>query len=64
MFGGFAPPQFSKEELEQHETEATSTVQLFFGAAVLLYFCMLPSIHNLNHNRIILTTYSISSLRR
>ncbi|KAI1806861.1 hypothetical protein F4811DRAFT_508375 [Daldinia bambusicola] len=42
MFGGFAPPQFSKEELEHHEAEAASTVQFFFGAAVLLYLCMLP----------------------
>ncbi|KAI8966470.1 mitochondrial outer membrane translocase complex, subunit Tom5 [Daldinia sp. FL1419] len=38
MFGGFAPPQFSKEELEHHEAEATSTVKLFFSAAVVLYF--------------------------
>ncbi|KAI2637814.1 mitochondrial outer membrane translocase complex, subunit Tom5 [Hypomontagnella submonticulosa] len=38
MFGGFAPPQFSKEELEQHEAEATSTVQRFLTTAVVLYF--------------------------
>ncbi|KAI1472428.1 mitochondrial outer membrane translocase complex, subunit Tom5 [Daldinia caldariorum] len=37
MFGGFAPPQFSKEELEHHEAEAASTVQFFFGTAILLY---------------------------
>ncbi|KAI1104522.1 mitochondrial outer membrane translocase complex, subunit Tom5 [Jackrogersella minutella] len=38
MFGGFAPPQFTKEELEQHEAEATFTVQSFLAAAVMLYF--------------------------
>ncbi|OTB01832.1 hypothetical protein M426DRAFT_14139 [Hypoxylon sp. CI-4A] len=38
MFGGFAPPQFSKEELEQHEAVANSTVRQFLTAAVVLYF--------------------------
>ncbi|KAI1379051.1 mitochondrial outer membrane translocase complex, subunit Tom5 [Hypoxylon crocopeplum] len=38
MFGGFAPPQYSKEEIEQHEAIATSTVQGFFAATVVLYF--------------------------
>ncbi|OTA62691.1 hypothetical protein K449DRAFT_433598 [Hypoxylon sp. EC38] len=38
MFGGFAPPQYSKEELEHHEAEATITVQRFLTTAVVLYF--------------------------
>ncbi|KAI2605492.1 mitochondrial outer membrane translocase complex, subunit Tom5 [Hypoxylon fragiforme] len=38
MFGGFAPPQFSKEELEEHEAIATATVQRFLATAVILYF--------------------------
>ncbi|KAL7621537.1 hypothetical protein AAE478_008862 [Parahypoxylon ruwenzoriense] len=38
MFGGFAPPQFSQEEIEAHEAEATFMVQSFFATAVALYF--------------------------
>ncbi|KAI1400691.1 mitochondrial outer membrane translocase complex, subunit Tom5 [Hypoxylon fuscum] len=38
MFGGFAPPTYTKEELEQHEAEATSTVRNFLTTAVVLYF--------------------------
>ncbi|KAI1504855.1 hypothetical protein F5X99DRAFT_405494 [Biscogniauxia marginata] len=38
MFG-FAPPQLSKEEIEQLEAEASSTVQRFLTTAVLLYIC-------------------------
>ncbi|KAJ1335783.1 Mitochondrial import receptor subunit or translocase [Microdochium nivale] len=41
MFGGFAPPQFSKEEIKQLEAEANTTVNRFFATAVLLYICML-----------------------
>ncbi|KAI2614969.1 mitochondrial outer membrane translocase complex, subunit Tom5 [Hypoxylon sp. NC1633] len=37
MFGGFAAPQFSKEELEIHEAEATFTVQAFVATAITLY---------------------------
>ncbi|KAI5922250.1 mitochondrial outer membrane translocase complex, subunit Tom5 [Camillea tinctor] len=36
MFG-FAPPQLSKEEMEQLEAEAGSTVQRFITTAVILY---------------------------
>ncbi|KAI0600670.1 mitochondrial outer membrane translocase complex, subunit Tom5 [Biscogniauxia sp. FL1348] len=36
MFG-FAPPQLSKEEMEQLEAEASSTVQRFLTTAVILY---------------------------
>ncbi|KAI1635958.1 hypothetical protein F4809DRAFT_611343 [Biscogniauxia mediterranea] len=42
MFG-FAPPQLSKEEMEQLEAEASSTVQRFLTTAVILYICTLPS---------------------
>ncbi|KAI1457306.1 mitochondrial outer membrane translocase complex, subunit Tom5 [Annulohypoxylon moriforme] len=38
MFGGFAPPQYTQEEIEQQEAEATGTVQSFLAAAVVLYF--------------------------
>ncbi|KAI2464089.1 mitochondrial outer membrane translocase complex, subunit Tom5 [Annulohypoxylon bovei var. microspora] len=38
MFGGFAPPQFTQEEIEQQEAEATGTVQNFLAAVVILYF--------------------------
>ncbi|KAI0897288.1 mitochondrial outer membrane translocase complex, subunit Tom5 [Annulohypoxylon nitens] len=38
MFGGFAPPQFTQEEIEAREAEATGTVQSFLAAAVVLYF--------------------------
>ncbi|KXJ93841.1 mitochondrial outer membrane translocase complex, subunit Tom5 [Microdochium bolleyi] len=37
MFGGFAPPQFSKEEIKQLELEANSTVHRFIATAVVLY---------------------------
>ncbi|EJT71000.1 hypothetical protein GGTG_12021 [Gaeumannomyces tritici R3-111a-1] len=40
MFGGpgFAPPQFSEEEMRQLEDEATFTVQRFIATSVFLYF--------------------------
>ncbi|PKS09594.1 hypothetical protein jhhlp_004212 [Lomentospora prolificans] len=37
MFGGFAPPQISEEEMKQLEAEAAFTVQRSIAAAVLLY---------------------------
>lgn len=37
MFGGFAPPQISEEEMKQLEAEATFTVQRSLAAAVILY---------------------------
>ncbi|KAK0392885.1 hypothetical protein NLU13_2379 [Sarocladium strictum] len=37
MFGGFAPPQQSKEEIRAMEAEATFTVQQVAAAAVMLY---------------------------
>ncbi|KAI4862239.1 mitochondrial import receptor subunit OR translocase-domain-containing protein [Hypoxylon rubiginosum] len=40
MFGGFAPPTFSKEEIKHHEAEAMFTVQSFLATAVALYFGM------------------------
>ncbi|KAL2106548.1 hypothetical protein VUR80DRAFT_6570 [Thermomyces stellatus] len=38
MFGGFAPPQISEEEMKQHEAEAGFTIQRSLAAAVILYF--------------------------
>ncbi|KAI1778859.1 mitochondrial outer membrane translocase complex, subunit Tom5 [Hypoxylon cercidicola] len=38
MFGGFAPPTFSKEEIEHHEAEAMFSVRSFLATAVALYF--------------------------
>ncbi|KAI6089168.1 hypothetical protein F4821DRAFT_257319 [Hypoxylon rubiginosum] len=40
MFGGFAPPTFTKEEIEQHEAEAMFTVRSFLATAVALYIGM------------------------
>ncbi|KAI1765775.1 hypothetical protein GGR53DRAFT_465076 [Hypoxylon sp. FL1150] len=40
MFGGFAPPTFTKEEIEHHEAEASLTVRSFLATAVALYFGM------------------------
>ncbi|KAH7037254.1 mitochondrial outer membrane translocase complex, subunit Tom5 [Microdochium trichocladiopsis] len=37
MFGGFAPPQFSKEEIRALEAEANSTVNRFIATAFVLY---------------------------
>ncbi|WYZ39538.1 hypothetical protein EsH8_III_001452 [Colletotrichum jinshuiense] len=37
MFGGFAPPQLSDEEIKQMETEASFTLQQVLVSAVLLY---------------------------
>ncbi|CAI0655353.1 unnamed protein product [Colletotrichum noveboracense] len=37
MFGGFAPPQLSEEEIKQMEAEASFTVQQVLVSAVLLY---------------------------
>lgn len=37
MFGGFAPPQQSKEEIRALEAEANFTVQGAITTAVLLY---------------------------
>lgn len=37
MFGGFAPPQLSDEEIRAAEAEATFTVQRALAAAVALY---------------------------
>jgi len=38
MFGGFAPPQASPEEIRLAEAEASSTVQQVLVSAVVLYF--------------------------
>ncbi|KAL0937247.1 uncharacterized protein CTRU02_206978 [Colletotrichum truncatum] len=38
MFGGFAPPQLSEEEIKQMESEASFSVQQVLVSAVLLYF--------------------------
>ncbi|KAI5861102.1 hypothetical protein GGS23DRAFT_578773 [Durotheca rogersii] len=40
MFGGFAAPQFSEEEIEAYEAVASFTIQSFLAAAVTLYLCM------------------------
>ncbi|RSM09393.1 hypothetical protein CDV31_007699 [Fusarium ambrosium] len=37
MFGGFAPPQQSQEEIRALEAEATFTIQQAVATAVLLY---------------------------
>ncbi|KAI0203273.1 mitochondrial outer membrane translocase complex, subunit Tom5 [Astrocystis sublimbata] len=37
MFGGFAPPQISAEEIRQLEAEANFTVKQFLTTAVILY---------------------------
>ncbi|KAK5991283.1 hypothetical protein PT974_09563 [Cladobotryum mycophilum] len=37
MFGGFAPPQQSPEEIRAMEAEATFTVQQVAATAVMLY---------------------------
>ncbi|KAI1273736.1 mitochondrial outer membrane translocase complex, subunit Tom5 [Xylaria sp. FL0933] len=37
MFGGFAPPQLSEEEIRQLEAEANWTVKSFITTAVVLY---------------------------
>ncbi|SPO00232.1 uncharacterized protein DNG_03079 [Cephalotrichum gorgonifer] len=37
MFGGFAPPQISEEEMRLAEAEAGFTVQSSVVAAVILY---------------------------
>ncbi|KAI0521049.1 mitochondrial outer membrane translocase complex, subunit Tom5 [Xylaria bambusicola] len=37
MFGGFAPPQLSAEEMRQLEGEANFTVKSFFATALVLY---------------------------
>ncbi|KAI0172813.1 mitochondrial outer membrane translocase complex, subunit Tom5 [Hypoxylon sp. FL1284] len=38
MFGGFAPPSYTKEEIEAQEIEAMSTVRYFLATAATLYF--------------------------
>jgi hypothetical protein len=38
MFGGFAPPQLSDEELRMLEDEANWTVKQFLTTAIVLYF--------------------------
>ncbi|KAI0118275.1 mitochondrial outer membrane translocase complex, subunit Tom5 [Nemania sp. FL0031] len=38
MFGGFAPPQLTAEEIKQFEDEANWTVKQFLTTAVVLYF--------------------------
>ncbi|GAW26043.1 hypothetical protein SAMD00023353_2000040 [Rosellinia necatrix] len=38
MFGGFAPPQLSEEEIQLLEEESTWTVKQFLTTAVVLYF--------------------------
>ncbi|KAL6697500.1 mitochondrial outer membrane translocase complex, subunit Tom5 [Trichoderma pleuroticola] len=40
MFGGFAPPQQSPEEIRAMEAEATFTVQQVAATAFMLYLCM------------------------
>ncbi|KAI1421764.1 mitochondrial outer membrane translocase complex, subunit Tom5 [Xylaria sp. FL1777] len=37
MFGGFAPPQLSEEEVRQLEGEANWTIKQFLTTAVVLY---------------------------
>ncbi|KAI0440147.1 mitochondrial outer membrane translocase complex, subunit Tom5 [Xylaria telfairii] len=37
MFGGFAPPQLSEEEIKQLEGEANWTIKQFIATAVVLY---------------------------
>ncbi|KAI0195702.1 mitochondrial outer membrane translocase complex, subunit Tom5 [Xylaria flabelliformis] len=37
MFGGFAPPQLSAEEIRQLEGEANFTVKQFLATAAVLY---------------------------
>ncbi|EGR45453.1 uncharacterized protein TRIREDRAFT_111035 [Trichoderma reesei QM6a] len=37
MFGGFAPPQQSPEEIRAMEAEATFTVQQVAATAIMLY---------------------------
>ncbi|KAI0968901.1 hypothetical protein F4678DRAFT_441853 [Xylaria arbuscula] len=49
MFGGFAPPQLSAEELRQLEGEANWTVKQFLATAVVLYICMSSSSFALRH---------------
>ncbi|VTT60024.1 unnamed protein product [Fusarium fujikuroi] len=39
MFGGFAPPQQSQEEIRALEADAAFTVQGAITTAVLLYLC-------------------------
>ncbi|KAI1818927.1 hypothetical protein F4861DRAFT_234879 [Xylaria intraflava] len=39
MFGGFAPPQLSAEEIELLENEASWSVKSFFATAAVLYIC-------------------------
>ncbi|KAI6785372.1 uncharacterized protein J7T54_007014 [Emericellopsis cladophorae] len=39
MFGGFAPPQQSREEIQAMEAEAVFTVQQVAATAFLLYMC-------------------------
>ncbi|KAK4451103.1 mitochondrial outer membrane translocase complex, subunit Tom5 [Podospora aff. communis PSN243] len=38
MFGGFQPPQLSKEELRAAEDEASFTIQAALASAAALYF--------------------------
>ncbi|KAL3965114.1 hypothetical protein ACCO45_002118 [Purpureocillium lilacinum] len=42
MFGGFAPPQQSPEEIRAMEAEATFTVQQVVATAFMLYLSPLP----------------------
>ncbi|KAL2269301.1 hypothetical protein VTJ83DRAFT_1485 [Remersonia thermophila] len=37
MFGGFAPPQISQEELRAAEAEASFTIQRALATAAVLY---------------------------
>ncbi|KAM0323679.1 hypothetical protein ACHAQA_008614 [Verticillium albo-atrum] len=37
MFGGFAPPQLSEEEIRQMEAEANFNIQQILVSAVMLY---------------------------
>jgi len=37
MFGGFAPPQATEEEIRQGEAEALFNVQRFLAASAMLY---------------------------
>ncbi|KAI1747249.1 hypothetical protein F4782DRAFT_446669 [Xylaria castorea] len=54
MFGGFAPPQLSEQEMRQLEGEANWTVKQFLAAAVVLYICMSSSTYHAPQYRAVL----------
>ncbi|KAH7275691.1 mitochondrial import receptor subunit OR translocase-domain-containing protein [Fusarium solani] len=62
MFGGFAPPQQSQEEIRALEAEATFTIQQAVATAVLLYLCMTSPALQISHSKSLIVSQPPSPL--